>query len=149
MCHQSIGLIARHIEQAGFPTISFSSAWSITASANPPRAVFVDAPLGHTTGAPNKPDQQRELLLAGLSAGVAMTSPGTIMPLDYRWHDDQWRSDPLSWSRARQDSGTLEEPAGDTRTGRADTPTYQSEADRLAAEAVPEDQQCLVCLGTN
>ena len=50
MCHQTVGLIARQLEAAGIPTVSLTSARDITAAANPPRAVFVDYPLGHTSG---------------------------------------------------------------------------------------------------
>ncbi len=76
-----------------------------------------------------------------------MAEPGSIEPLDYRWHDDEWRADPLSWSRQRQDSGTSGNPSGDSRTDRISDPVYQNEADKSAAEAVPSDEQCLVCLG--
>jgi hypothetical protein len=147
VCHQSVGLIARHIEAAGFPTVGLTSARTITASANPPRSAFVDFPLGHTTGGPNDPDGQRRILIDGLEAAAAMTVPGTIVNLDYRWRDDAWKADPLSWSRKRQDSGQTARPAGDTRTGRSGQPRYQSEDDRTAAEERNWDEQCLVCLG--
>ena len=66
MCHQSVGLIARAVEAAGIPTLSMTSAWSITASVNPPRAAFVDYPLGHTTGQPHdRADQLRIVLQDG------------------------------------------------------------------------------------
>lgn len=147
MCHQSVGLIARHLEAAGVPTIGFTSARTITGSVNPPRSVFVDAPLGHTTGAPNDADGQRRLLVDGLTAGHAIAEPGTIVDLPYRWHDDAWRADPLSWSRRRQDAGEAGKPAGDTRSPRSEEPRYQTDDDRAAAEAVAWEDQCRVCVG--
>jgi len=146
VCHQSVGLIARHIEAAGYPTVGFTSARTITASANPPRSVFLDVPLGHTTGGPNDPDGQRRILIDGLTAAAALDGPG-IVDLPYRWTDDDWKADPLSWSRNRQDGGQSGTPAGDTRTERSAEPVYQTEADRAAADAVPWDDQCLVCIG--
>lgn len=118
--------------------------------------MFLDVPLGHTTGGPNDPETQRAILQAGLQAGfgagpddeTAMTEPGTIVDLPWRWRDDDWKTDPLSWSRRRQDSGQSGSPSGsDTRTARSDQPRYQSEADQAAAEAVSFDDQCRVCLG--
>jgi D-proline reductase (dithiol) PrdB len=129
------------------PTVGFTSARSITASANQPRAVFVDLPLGHTTGVPGDPSGQRQLLRDGLAAAHAMTEPGTIVDLPYRYVDDRWKADPLSWSRKRQNAGKAGTPAGDTRTTRSAEPRYQNDDDRAAAEAVGWDEQCQVCLG--
>lgn len=147
MCHQSVGLIARHIEAAGIPTIGFSSARSITASANPPRTVLLDAPLGHTTGAPNDPQGQRSLLAEGLTAGYAIDEPGTIVALPYRWEDDDWKASPLSWSRRAQSAGTSGADGGDTRAGRSKEPVYQSVEDEALADARSTDEHCLTCLG--
>lgn len=147
MCHQSVGLIARHLEAAGFPTIGFTSARTITARANPPRSVFVDLPLGHTTGLPGDPEGQRHILTAGLTAAAAIHEPGTIVDLDLRYVDDDWKANPLGWSRRRQESGTAGGKSGDSRTGRSAEPRYQSDDDRAAAEGVAFDDQCKVCLG--
>ena len=147
MCHQSVGLIARTIEQAGIPTISFTSARSITERVKPPRAVFIDLPLGHTTGAPNDPVGQRQLLTDGLVAGFAMTEPGAIVDLPFRWIDDEWKASPLSWTRAAQADGTSGSSGGDPRSTRSPEPVYHHDDDRIAAEAVPWDEQCQVCLG--
>jgi hypothetical protein len=76
-----------------------------------------------------------------------MTEPGTIVDLPWRWRDDDWKADPLSWSRRRQDAGQTRTTAGDTRNPRSDQPRYQSDDDRAAAEATPFEDQCLVCLG--
>ena len=147
MCHQSVGLIARHIEASGIPTIGFSSARTITAAANPPRSVFVDLPLGHTTGLPGDAAGQRRLLGEGLTAAVALTEPGSFVDLPYRYVDDDWKANPLGWSRKRQEAGAASSRSGDSRTGRSDEPLYQSDDDRTAAEAVDWDEQCLTCIG--
>ena len=47
-----------------------SSALDITQSVHPPRAVFLDYPLGHTTGKPHEPALQRDILLQALDALV-------------------------------------------------------------------------------
>lgn len=151
MCHQSVGLIARHLEAAGIPTIGLTSARSITARTNPPRAVFVDAPLGHTSGPPGDSEMQLHIVRSALGAAAAMTAPGTIHDLDLRWHHDRWRAEPLSWSRSRDadtspDAGDARPPR-DTRGRRDPNPVYQSASDRVAAAAVDPDAQRRVCLG--
>ncbi|MCZ6710328.1 MAG: selenoprotein B, partial [Gammaproteobacteria bacterium] len=88
MCHQSVGLIAREIEARGIPTICMSSAYSITASVNPPRAAYLDFPLGHTAGKPNDKPLQRKIMIDTLSALDSIQVPGTIRELGYEWSDD-------------------------------------------------------------
>ena len=116
-----MGLIARCAEAAGIATLCMSSARDITASVNPPRAVFLDYPLGHTSGPPERPDIQREILLETLGAFERMTTPGTIENLPFIWPDNP------DWKNAF-------DMLNDDRTERVDTPQYQTEKDRLLAE---------------
>jgi hypothetical protein len=92
VCHQSVGLIAREIERAGIPTMSMSSAWDITMSVRPPRAVFVNFPLNHQTGKANDPALQRRLLLDALRAFETLWMPGQMLCLPYVWdaNDRTW-----------------------------------------------------------
>ena len=108
-----------------------TSAWSITASANPPRAAYTDFPLGHTAGRPDQPDEQRRLIRDALTLFETVETPGVIMPLDYGW-DRAWKDE----ARALIDR----------RTERFDTPQYQTDMDRLAAiSAHGESVACSVC----
>jgi hypothetical protein len=109
--------------------------------------VFVDLPLGHTTGLPHDASGQRTLLAEGLTAALRLTEPGSIVDLPYRYVDDDWKTEPLGWSRRRQDDGSTAAASGDTRTARSPEPRYQNQADRDAAERVAWDQQCRVCIG--
>jgi len=109
--------------------------------------VFVDLPLGHTSGAPDDPVGQRQLLTNGLAAGFQITKPGQIVDLPFRWVDDDWKASPLSWSRRRQVQGVTSESAGDTRSHRSDQPYYHNDVDREAAAGVTWDEQCASCLG--
>jgi hypothetical protein len=131
VCHQSVGLIAREIEASGIPTLSMTSAWSITASANPPRAAFLDFPLGHTSGRPDEPQEQLEIMRDALALFRTIDAPGTVAPLDYRW-PEPWKDD----ARALNDH----------RTPRHDVPQYQTEDDQEAAvERFGEAVACTVC----
>jgi hypothetical protein len=69
-----------------------TSAYDITQAVNPPRAVFVDYPLGHQTGKPDDPDNQRAIVRDALAAFETMSKPGTIVELPYVWdrNDRRW-----------------------------------------------------------
>jgi hypothetical protein len=92
VCHQSVGLIAREVEAAGIATLCMTSAYDITQAVNPPRAVFVDYPLGHQTGKPDDPDNQRAIVRDALAAFETIGKPGTIVKLPYVWepNDRRW-----------------------------------------------------------
>ena len=64
----------------------------ITRAVNPPRAVFVNFPLGHQTGKPNQPAPQREIVRDALRAFETIDKPGTIVELPYVWdpNDRRW-----------------------------------------------------------
>lgn len=146
MCHQSIGLIARAIEAAGTPTLSMTSAWSITDVVHPPRAAFVDYPLGHTTGRAHDPATQRTIVAAALHAFETITEPGTIVDLGLSWGSDDWRADPLRTGPRTAGKGTS--GSSDARTERHDTPQYQSDADQRLAEArLGVEVACRACVG--
>ena len=69
-----------------------TSALDITQAVKPPRAVFVNFPLGHQTGPPDQPDLQRQIVIAAMRAFETIKSPGTIVELPYIWdeNDRSW-----------------------------------------------------------
>ena len=117
-----------------------SSAYSVTAAVRPPRAVYLDFPLGHTAGKPHDVPQQRRVLRDTLEALVAIDAPGTIRRLPYRWaEDDAWKD-----SVRRPKAG---ESSEDDRTERYPDPQYQCEEDRIAAAAAFEREGgCRSCV---
>jgi len=94
VCHQSVGLIARVVEEAGIPTLCMTSALDITQSVKAPRAVFVNFPLGHQTGRPNDPAIQRQIVRDALRAFETIGTPGEIVQLPYVWdpNDRTWET---------------------------------------------------------
>ena len=95
-----------------------TSSWVITAHANPPRASFLDYPLGHTAGRPHQLREQIEIVTGALELAASATESGQIVPLPHQW--------PTEWkSKARELS--------DTRTERFDTPQYERSDDHAAA----------------
>ena len=118
-----MSLIARHLEAAGTPTVSLTSAYDITAAGRPPRALFVDYPLGHTCGRPFDANDQYEIVRAGLAGLEANTEAGIIVDLDRDWSgDDRWKAEAMLADD------------GDTRSSRDTTPQWQHPEDRLAAD---------------
>lgn len=80
-----MGLVQNYIEGAGVSTISMSVQPHITATVGTPRAIFLRYPAGNQVGEAGKPQQQRTILRRALEAAAAMSSPGTIWELPYRW----------------------------------------------------------------
>jgi len=133
-----VGLIAREIEGRGIPTLSMSSALSITAAANPPRAVYLDYPLGHTAGKVNDADNQMAIMRATLAAFSQISEPGSIKKLPFRWSDnDDWKDTVMRPSANKASTSDHE----DDRTQRNADPQYQSAEDAAAA-----DPNCPSCI---
>jgi len=116
-----VGLVARHAEAAGVPTLCMTSARDITRAVNPPRAAFLDFPLGHTTGKPHAPDLQRRILVEALSSFKTLTVPGSMKELPFLWsEDEEWKAKAFA--------------EGDDRAPRHDTPQFQDGEDLRRAE---------------
>ena len=135
-----MGLIAREIEARGIPTLSMTSAWSITRSANPPRAAYLDFPLGHTTGKPHRPELNRDIVRAGLRVFETAARPGEIVSLPFEWADDDAWKDGVMRPRA---PGAGHD---DSRVERAADPQYQTETDRELAERALASGGCPTCV---
>lgn len=122
VCHQTMATLARAIEGQGIPTVMLASAFDIVEAVNPPRALFLDYPLGHTAGRPGDKAEQKAILRRALSALESMPGPG-IQRLEYRWAETD------DWKRRLVDA-----PAEDKRAPRDLTPRYQTDEDRRLAE---------------
>lgn len=128
-----MGLIAREIESRGIPTLSLSSAQSITRSVNPPRALFLDFPLGHTAGKPHDPALQDRIIEAALAAFESIETPGTIVESAFRWaEDDAWKDSVMRPGGGEGRAGG--EGHQDDRSERSPEPQYQTPEDRRLAE---------------
>ncbi|MGH9297632.1 MAG: hypothetical protein ACRDZP_06595 [Acidimicrobiales bacterium] len=91
-CHQTIGILARVIEAAGVPTVTVTGARDITERVRPPRAAYLDYPLGYSLGRPFEHEEQRSIVLDVLRLVGEEAAPGEIVDLDYRWPDDGWET---------------------------------------------------------
>ena len=116
-------LIARQLEAAGLPTLIMGSGLDILQAGNPPRAKFLNYPLGFEAGQPFDKDNQLAVLTAAVSGFDDMSKP-TIEKLDFAW-DSGWQ---LIAGRDKRSVGA------DLRSERDNTPRYQEERDREMAE---------------
>ncbi len=71
-----------------------TSALDITQAVRPPRAVFVNFPLGHQTGKPHQPELQKRIVVDAMRAFETIAKPGTIVELPYAWdpNDRTWET---------------------------------------------------------
>jgi D-proline reductase (dithiol) PrdB len=76
LCHQSIGLVARAIEQAGIPTMTIAVLKDVVESVRPPRVALYNGELGSVAGKPNFPEHQRRILDESLRLIEPMDQPG-------------------------------------------------------------------------
>jgi hypothetical protein len=103
------------VEAAGIPTLCMTSALDITRAVNPPRAVFLNFPLGHQTGKPHQPELQRQIVRDAMRAFETIERPGTILELPYvwdpndrRWEETDYTEGFLPARPAKEDADTAE-----------------------------------------
>jgi D-proline reductase (dithiol) PrdB len=88
MCHRSTSVLARALEARGMPTVTTSTSWEMTEQYKPPRAAWLDFPLGCAAGRPNRPEQQREILRTVLGMVPGFRDPWEIRRLPFQWSPD-------------------------------------------------------------
>lgn len=92
MCHQTVSLVARHLEAHGIATVILGSARDIVEHCGVPRFVFTDFPLGNPCGKPYDAAMQRATVGLGLDLLESAFVPRTTVQTPFVWSDDQtWR----------------------------------------------------------
>ncbi len=70
------------------PTLNLSTVWDITSAIKPPRACFLDFPIGCPAGKPNEPELQREILKAALKQAPKLGGEWHLHELPFQWSED-------------------------------------------------------------
>jgi hypothetical protein len=94
VCHQTISLVARHLEAGGISTVVMGCAKDIVEHAAVPRFLFSDFPLGNSAGKPH--DSASQAFTLELALRVLETAPGprTTVQSPLRWSADaSWKRD--------------------------------------------------------
>lgn len=94
VCHQTIGLIARHLEANGISTVIMGCAKDITEHCGVPRLLFSDFPLGNSAGRPSDAESQAFTLKLALRVLEAAPAARTTVQSPLRWNGDaRWKLD--------------------------------------------------------
>lgn len=104
VCHQTMSLTARHLEENGIPTVILGAAKDIVELCGVPRFLFSDFPLGNAAGRPFDAascDATLELAFKLLERAVA---PRTTVQNPLRWNGaPEWRLDYMNVERLGAD----------------------------------------------
>jgi hypothetical protein len=101
VCHQTISLVARHLEANGISTVVMGCAKDIVEHAAVPRFLFSDFPLGNSAGRPHDPGSQAFTLELALRLLESAPGPQTTVQSPLRWSAD------ASWKRDYNNVATL------------------------------------------
>jgi len=100
ICHQTLSLVARHLEANGISTVVMGCAKDIVEHCGVPRLMFSDFPLGNGAGRPHDPQGQAQTLEWALKVLEGAPGPRTTVQSPLRWSDDpDWKLDYCNLSR--------------------------------------------------
>ena len=100
MCHQTVSLVARHLEEQGIPTVIMGCAKDIVEHCGVPRFLFSDFPLGNSAGRPLDAESQAQTLELALRVLESAPGPRTTVQSPQRWNDDaRWKLDYLDLTK--------------------------------------------------
>ena len=104
VCHQTLSLVARHLEARGISTIIMACAKDIVEYCGVPRMLFSDFPLGNAAGRPHDAASQTATLEWALR--VLESAPGsrTTVQSPLRWSEShEWKLDYSNPARVSPD----------------------------------------------
>jgi hypothetical protein len=94
VCHQTVALVARHLEAGGIPTVVMGSAKDIVEHAAVPRFLFSDFPLGNSAGKPHDISSQTLTLELALRLLESAAGAQTTLQSPLRWSaNPSWKLD--------------------------------------------------------
>ncbi len=92
MCHQTVSLVARYLEENGLPTVVIATARDIVEYCGVARLVFTDFPLGNPCGEPWDADMQRRIVGMALDVLETATEPRTTLVAPFEWSKgERWK----------------------------------------------------------
>jgi len=94
VCHQTISLVARHLEANGIATVVMGCAKDIVEHAAVPRFLFSDFPLGNSAGRPHDTNSHAFMLELALRVLEMAPAGQTTVQSPLRWSADaSWKRD--------------------------------------------------------
>lgn len=105
MCHQTVSLVARHLEAHGIPTVIMGCAKDIVEHCGVPRFLFSDFPLGNPAGRPFDVPSQAQTLELALRVLESAPAARTTVQSPLRWSADaSWKRDYLDLTKLSPDT---------------------------------------------
>ena len=105
MCHQTVSLVARHLEEQGIPTVIMGCAKDIVEHCGVPRFLFSDFPLGNSAGRPFDAESQAQTLELALRVLESAPAARTTVQSPQRWNGvAAWKRDYLDLAKLSPDS---------------------------------------------
>jgi len=95
VCHQSVSLCARLLEENGIATVVMGCAKDIVEHVGVPRLLFSDFPLGNAAGRPRDPASQAATLELALALLETAPAPRTTLQSPLVWNEASadWKLD--------------------------------------------------------
>jgi hypothetical protein len=80
-----VGLVCRLLEEREIATTYVATGRDLTALVNPPRALFVNHPMGNNFGAANDVETQTSILRTALNLVETVEQGGTLVDMQTDW----------------------------------------------------------------
>ena len=94
VCHQTVSLVSRHLEENGIPTVIIGSALDVVEHCGVARYLHIDFPLGNPCGIPGDPFSQIGIARRALTLLEEADGPETTWRSSLSWRGgDEWRDD--------------------------------------------------------
>ena len=94
VCHQSVSMAARALEEAGIATVIMGCAKDIVEHVGVPRFLFNDFPLGNAAGLPNDPHTQLQIARLAVNLLNSAKEPRTTVQSPFSWNGvADWKRD--------------------------------------------------------
>jgi D-proline reductase (dithiol) PrdB len=94
VCHQTVSLAARYLEENGIATVVMGCAKDIVEHCGVPRFLLSDFPLGNAAGRPRDPESQSFTLDLALRVLESAPAARTTVQSPLRWSSDPgWKLD--------------------------------------------------------
>src|SRR5262245_41863667 len=104
VCHQSVSLAARALEENGIATVVMGCAKDIVEYVGVPRFLFSDFPLGNAAGRPHDRASQTATLDLALKVLAGAPAPRTTVQSTLKWSDGpDWKLDYCNIERLSPD----------------------------------------------
>jgi D-proline reductase (dithiol) PrdB len=105
VCHQTVSLVARHLEEQGISTVIMGCAKDIVEHCGVPRFLFSDFPLGNSAGRPLYAESQAQTLELALRVLEGAPAARTTVQSPLRWSGAaSWKRDYLDLTKLSPDT---------------------------------------------